>query len=260
MPEIRLERNGSIARLVIDHPERRNALTPEMMQQLGEGLDAITADTTLRAVVLTGAGDRSFASGGDISRFGETRKDYESTKLAADRRAAVFRRIADLDRPVIAMIHGYCMGGGMALALQADLRFAADDALFAIPAARLGIAYGAEGIEKLMALVGPSVTKDILFSARRIDAAEALSLGLVNRVVPKAELEAVTHDYCEQLARNAPLSMASSKLTVRQLLKPAGDRDYGAIELSQRRAAESADIVEGRTAFMEKREPQFRGV
>lgn len=259
MPEIRLERRDALAWLIIDHPERRNALTPEMMVQLGEHLDTISADQSYRAVVVTGAGEKSFASGGDISRFKETRKDYSTTQAAAKRRYEVFARMTHLDRPVVAMIRGYCMGGGMALALQADLRFAASDAVFAIPAARLGIAYSPTGIETLMSLVGPSAARDILYSGRRIQADEAMALGFVNRVAEPEELESLTLEYCGQLAQNAPLSMAASKLAVRELLKPAGSRDSEALEAASRRAAESADIVEGRTAFMEKRPPQFKG-
>lgn len=260
MPKIHLEHRDALAWIVIDHAERHNALTPEMMAELGEHIDTIEADTSLRAVVITGAGDKSFASGGDISRFKETRKDYDATRAAAARRYEVFERMNRLDRPVVAMIRGYCMGGGMALALQADLRFAAEDAVFAIPAARLGIAYSAKGIEWLMALVGPSVAKDILFSGRRIPSDEALRLGLVNRVAPGANLEQVTLDYCNTLTGNAPFSIAATKIAVGEFLRPAADRDLDAVDAAARRAAESEDINEGRTAFLEKRRPVFRRV
>jgi enoyl-CoA hydratase len=259
MPEIRLSREDGIAWLVIDHPERRNALTPEMMQQLSQGLEEIASDSATRVVVIRGAGDRAFASGGDISRFGETRKDFASTQDAAAKRKAVFAQMTSMGKPVVAMIRGYCMGGGLALALQTDLRFASSDATFAIPAARLGIAYGAEGIEKLAGLVGPSVAKDILFSARRINADEALAMGLINKILPAEELETYTRSYCAALAQNAPLSIAASKFTIEQLALPPASRDVGRIEDLQRAAAESQDIVEGRTAFMEKRNPVFRG-
>ncbi|MDI6028820.1 enoyl-CoA hydratase-related protein [Corticibacterium sp. UT-5YL-CI-8] len=259
MPEIRLTKEAGLAWLIIDHPERRNALNPEMMQQLSVGLDEVAKDISVRAIVLTGAGDKAFASGGDISRFGETRKDFEASQESAAKRKAVFAKMGAMDKPVVSMIRGYCMGGGMALALQTDLRFASTDATFAIPAAKLGIAYGPEGIEKLVALVGSSVAKDILFSARRITADEALAMGLINKVLTTGELEAFTRDYCLTLAKNAPLSIASSKFIIEQLALPAGARDTIRITDLQRAAAESDDIKEGRAAFLEKRPAKFVG-
>jgi len=259
MPEIRFTKEGALAWFVIDHPERRNALTQEMMGQLSEGLRSIADDNDVRAVVITGAGEKAFASGGDISRFGETRKDFEATQKSAAYRRAIFEQMNTLEKPVVAMIRGYCMGGGLALALEADLRFASSDATFAIPAAKLGIAYSATGIEKLAALVGPSAAKDILFSGRRIKAEEALSLGLINKVLPAEELEGFTRDYCGQLAKNAPLSIASTKFVLGQLALPVSARDYEKIAELQRAAAESEDIKEGRKAFLEKREPRFQG-
>lgn len=260
MPQIRLTRDAHIGWLTIDHTERLNALTPEMMAQLGQGLDEIAADPGVRVVVLTGAGHKAFASGGDISRFSETRVDYASTQAAAARRGAVFGKLGELPKPVIAMIRGYCMGGGMALALQADLRFAAEGSVFGIPAARLGIAYGPSGVQKLMSLVGPARARDILFSARRIGAEEAERMGLLNRVLPADALEPYVRAYAASLAQNAPLSIEAAKLIVGELEKPEGARDAQAMEAVQKKAAESADIVEGRTAFMEKRNPDFRGV
>ncbi len=259
MPEIRLTREGALAWLTIDHPERMNALTPEMMGQLDDALARIEGDRDIRAVIITGAGRKAFASGGDISRFAETRADHTQAREAGARRDAIFARLRDLPRPVVAMIHGYCMGGGLALALQADLRFAAEGAVFAIPAARLGIAYGPGGTEQLARLVGPSRAKDILLSARRFGAEEAERMGLVNRVLPPDTLEAHTRAYCGTLAGNAPISLEATKTIMAELHKPDAERDRTAIEAVMRRAADSADFVEGRTAFMEKRKPVFRG-
>src|SRR5690606_29425609 len=172
---------------------------------------------------------------------------------------AIFEKMNALDKPVITMIRGYCMGGGLAVAMETDLRFASSDSTFAIPAAKLGIAYSATGIEKLSTLVGPGAAKDILFSGRRLKADEALSLGLINRVLPPEELEAYTRDYCEQLASNAPLSIASTKFIISQLALPHASRNTARIEELQRAAAESEDLKEGRKAFMEKRKPTFHG-
>lgn len=259
MPEIRLHREGAIAWITIDHQERLNALTPEMTDRLGEAFDEVAADRQVRAVVLTGAGSKAFASGGDVSRFEETRKDYAATQAAAARRAATNGKMVAMEKPVVAMIRGYCMGGGMALALHADLRFASSDAVLGIPAARLGIAYSVPGIEKLTELVGLSAAKDILFSGRRVKAGEAMALGLLDRVVEPDALENVTRAYCEMLAKNAPLSIRSSKVILGELSKPASRRDTQRIEQVQRDAADSEDIKEGRNAFAEKREPVFVG-
>jgi len=260
MPEIRLAKEGGLAWFTIDHQERHNALTQEMMGQLAEGLEDVAVDQSVRAIIITGAGEKAFASGGDISRFGETRKDFEATQKSAARRKAIFERMNSIEKPVIAMIRGYCMGGGLAVAMETDLRFASSDATFAIPAAKLGIAYTATGMEKLSSLVGISAAKDILFSGRRLKAEEALSLGLINRVLPADELEPYTREYCQQLAMNAPLSIAASKFVLTQLALPPASRDNDRILEKQRVAAESEDIKEGRKAFLEKRKPVFRGM
>lgn len=259
MPEIRLTKDGATAWLTIDHQERLNALTGDMLLQLDAGMDEIEADPEIRAVVLTGAGSKAFASGGDISKFGETRKNYDQTRAAGERRSAIFGRLGTLSKPTISMIRGYCMGGGMALSLQTDLRFAAEGSTFGIPAAKLGIAYGQDGIEKLVALTGPARARDILYSARKIGAEEAERMGLINKVLPFEALEGYVREYCEMLARNAPISIANSKLVIGEVLKPRDKRDHAAMEAMQKKAADSADFVEGRTAFMEKRRPVFRG-
>ncbi|MGR3584264.1 MAG: enoyl-CoA hydratase [Pseudooceanicola nanhaiensis] len=259
MAQIALTRQGAVARLTIDHPERMNALTPEMLEDLEAALEEIEGDPALRVVILTGAGERAFASGGDISRFSDTQGSPERIREGSVRRERVFHRLGTFPKPVVAMIRGYCMGGGLALALQADLRFAAEGSTFGIPAARLGIVYGVGGVERLMQLVGPSRAKDILFSARRFDAAEAHRIGLVDRTLPPEELESAVGAYCDQLAENAPISVEASKVMVAQALLPKAARDTALIEALHRRSAESADLVEGRTAFMEKRRPVFRG-
>ena len=259
MPEIRLCRDGAIATLTIDHPERLNALTPGMLDDLDQALEVIEGDPDVRVVILTGAGDKAFVSGGDISKFSDSQATPERIEAGKMKRERIFGRLANCPKPVIAMIRGYCMGGGLALALLADLRFAAEGAVFGIPAARLGIVYGVGGVERLMQLVGPSRAKDILFSARRLDPAEALRIGLIDRVLAPEALEGAVREYCTTLAGNAPISVEASKVMVAQALLPAAARDTARIEDWQRRSAESADLVEGRTAFMEKRRPVFRG-
>jgi enoyl-CoA hydratase/carnithine racemase len=256
---IHVEKEGALGWLVFDHPERRNAISHEMWEALPKAAQALEDDPAVRVVVLRGAGEVAFVSGADISEFegrrtgAEAAADYEATTGRA------FGAIANLRKPVLAMIHGFCVGGGLATALAADLRYAADDARFAIPAARLGLAYHPGGVEALVAVVGPSAAKEVLFSGRRYTAAEALALGLVNRVFPKAELEAGVRALAAEIAGNAPLTLASAKLVVRELARDAADRDRAGMLESIQRCFESADYREGVRAFLEKRPPRFEG-
>lgn len=259
MPEIRISVENGTAWITVAHEERLNALTPEMIVQLGAAADQVSADPAVRSVVLRGAGIKAFVSGGDISRFKDSQRDAATIAEGAKRRDKAFGAIAAIPKPVIAMIQGYCMGGGLALALLADIRFAAEGSTFAIPAARLGIAYGVGGVERLTRLVGPSNAADILFSARRMGAEEAQRMGLINRVVPADMLEAQVATYCARLAENAPISIEAAKFNIAQAQLPAAARDEAAMTRLAEKSANSADLIEGRTAFMEKRKPVFRG-
>jgi enoyl-CoA hydratase/carnithine racemase len=256
---IQVVKEGALGWLIFDHPERRNAISHEMWQALPGAAAALGADPEVRVVLLRGAGEVAFVSGADISEFEGMRTGADAAAAYEETTGRAFGALVNLDKPVIAMIHGFCVGGGMATALAADLRYAADDAVFAIPAARLGLAYHAGGVQALEQLVGASTAKEVLFTARRYPAAEARQLGLVNRVFPKAELEREVREIAAGIAANAPLTVRSVKLMVRELARDPASRDRAAMAESIQRCFESADYKEGVRAFLEKRPPRFEG-
>lgn len=253
------EREGHIGWLTFNHPERRNAMSLEMWEATGVALDAFAADSDVRCVVMKGAGDKAFVSGGDISQFDKVRKDAATAEKYAGAANGARQRMASLEKPLIAMIRGYCLGGGLGVALNADLRIASSDSQFGIPAARLSIAYNFVGVKALVALVGPGVAKQILFTARRYPAETALRMGLIEDVVAPEALEATVRGYAETIAENAPLSLRATKLTVAQALADESQRDMALLKEIGREALDSYDYKEGRRAFMEKRKPVFLG-
>jgi len=257
--QVRSELEAPLGWLVFDHPERRNAITLSMWQEIPERAAALDADPDVRVVVMRGAGDVAFVSGADISEFEGARTGARAAQAYEETTARAFAALADLRKPLLAAIHGFCVGGGMALALGADLRYAADDAELAIPAARLGLGYHAAGVEALVRLVGPSVAKELFFSGRRFRADEALARGLVNAVAPKTELEARVRAVALEIAANAPLTLRCVKLVVRELAKDPAARDREAIARSIAACFESDDYREGVRAFLEKRRPAFHG-
>lgn len=257
---VRVERDADprLGWIVFDHPERRNAISTEMWRQIPEAVGELERDPAVRVVVLRGAGDTAFVAGADISEFGEMRTGRAAVDYDAEG-ARAFGALAGMTKPVIAMLRGHCVGGGVAIALCADLRYAADDAGFAVPAARLGLGYHVSGIEMLQSLVGPARAKEIFFTARRYAADEALAIGLVDAVLPAAELEGHVRDTALRIAGNAPLTVRSVKRIVAELAKPASQRDLEAANASIRACFESQDYKEGVRAFLEKRAPRFEG-
>jgi enoyl-CoA hydratase/carnithine racemase len=253
------EKDGAIGWMIFNNPERRNAISLDMWQAMPVILDHFDRDPAIRVIVLKGAGDKAFISGADISQFEKQRSSPE-TIAEYDRIAELAnQKLGEIRKPTIAMIHGFCIGGGVGVALQCDLRLAADNARFGVPAARLGLGYRWGGVKKLVDLVGPSFAKEIFFTARHFSAAEAVTMGLVNRALPEAELDAYVRNYCALIADNAPLTMEAVKGVVAELLKPGAQIDREQCEAMVKRCFDSADYIEGRRAFMEKRKPVFAG-
>ena len=253
------KKDGLIGWATFDHPERLNAVTQEMWLQLGEILEEFEQDDAIRVVVLKGAGDRAFVSGADISRFAQNRRNAAEVEESNRLTGLARQKLATLGKPSIAMINGYCIGGGLAIAIACDLRFAAEGSSFGIPAARLGVGYAPQGIGVLQALVGPAYTREIMFTGRRFDGEDALRMGLINRLLPVDELEPYVHDYARTIGGNAPLTIHAAKLTSLELLKEEDKRDFTAAEQAVKMCFDSEDYTEGRTAFMEKRRPEFKG-
>ncbi|MFL6839402.1 MAG: enoyl-CoA hydratase [Bradyrhizobium sp.] len=250
---------GGIGVITFNNPEKRNAMSLEMWEGLGSALIELRDNPDVRVVILVGAGDKAFVSGADISQFEKTRHNAEASEEYSQRSAAQRALLADYPKPTIACIRGFCLGGGMQVAMLADIRIASDNSQFGIPAAKLGIAYGYDGLRNLVSLVGPSWARLIMYTGMRVDAAEALRIGLVDRVLSDAELWEATMEIARTVSGNAPLAIQAAKITIAQVLKDPADRDMVAIKEIGHACMDSEDFREGRRAFMEKRKPQFKG-
>ena len=252
------EIDGAIGWMTFNKPARRNAVSLDMWEAMPTILDRFEQDPAVRVIVLKGAGEQAFVSGADISQFEQARSSPESNAHYDRVSGEASRRLAACGKPTIAMINGFCIGGGLAIAVACDIRIADEGARFGIPAARLGLGYEASGVKKLMDLVGPSFTKEIFFTARHFSAAEAREMGLVNRVVGGGSLADYTRQYCATIGENAPMTMHALKRTVGELVR--GEKaDLAASEALVQACFDSQDYIEGRRAFMEKRRPVFRG-
>lgn len=252
-------KDNGIGWITFNNPARHNAVSLEMWQALTATLESFATDPDVRVIILKGAGDKAFVAGADISQFKEKRSSPEAVEeynATADRASKTLR---NSPKPTIAMVRGYCIGGGTALAVGCDIRIAAEDARFGVPAAKLGLGYRFSGIKRLADVVGPAFTAEIFFTARQFTAQEALQMNLVNRVVPVAELEQYTLNYASTIVNNAPLTIAAVKRSIIEYLRNPAERDMALCQKMVDDCYASDDYKEGQTAFMEKRKPAFQG-
>jgi enoyl-CoA hydratase len=228
-----------------------------MWEAIPRVLEAFADDPAIRCVVLAGAGDKAFVSGADISQFEAQRSGPEAVQRYEELAEGAQAKLQSFDKPTVAMVRGYCLGAGVNIACVCDLRIAAEDARFGIPAARMGLGYRASSMKNLVDVVGAARAKEIMLTARQFGAAEAKEMGLAHRVVPAAELESFTREYCAAIAENAPLTMRAAKRIIREVSN--SEYDAALCRRWVRECFDSADYAEGRKAFMEKRKPNFQG-
>lgn len=249
--------DGDIGAIVIDNPHRHNAISNPMWQAITEAALAFDADPAIRVITIEGQGRKAFASGADISRF----ESAEGGPLGRGGSAftTACATVHAVSKPTVAIIRGWCLGGGMALAISCDLRLCNEAARFGIPAAKLSIGYPVEGLRRIVELVGLSTAKEIMFTARQYTAAEALRLGMVNHVLPDDAIDAFATDYIATIAAGAPLTQKGAKLALRELAKDESQRNLAAAEAIIAQCATSSDHAEGTRAFLEKRRPVFTG-
>ncbi len=251
--------DGTVGYLIFNNPEKHNAVSLEMWDAADTILDDFEGREDIRVVVLSGAGGKSFVSGADISKFEKERGSMEAVQHYNERVKTVYDRVQNFPKPTIAMVNGYCLGGGLNLAAACDLRFCSAKSKFAMPAARLALGYPYAAIKRLVNAVGLAAAKHLMFSAQRIDAEEAFRLGLVQQVLAEEELEGFVTDYAKQIAGNAPLTVKAMKLIANEVLKDPEETDFALCDRLVAECFASEDYKEGRRAFLEKREPQFQG-
>jgi enoyl-CoA hydratase/carnithine racemase len=251
--------DGSTLHIRFNNPAKHNALSVDMWEAVPPLLDAAQGDDRVKLVVFSGAGEKAFVSGADISQFEDMRAAKEAVKHYEAMAEKTLTGIHDFAKPTLACIRGWCIGGGVNVAIACDIRIAAGDSVFSIPAARLGLGYRFSAMKNLVDLVGPGAAKDLFFTARRIGADEAKALGLVSRVAPVEGLDALLAEYTTSIGENAPLTIQAAKFITREVLKASPDLDMEHCAGLIRGCFESADYTEGRTAFMQKRKPVFKG-
>ena len=252
-------KENGIGWVIFNNPEKRNAMSLEMSEATAAAMESYAKDPEVRVVILRGEGGKAFVSGADISQFKERRSSMEQVRAAEAISERTNKAIRECPKPVIAMIRGFCMGGGLGVAVACDIRIASDDSRFGVPAAKLGVGYRFTGIRRLAELVGPQFTAEIFYTGRQFTSQEALQMGLVNRLLPVAELDKYVADFAATLAGNAPLTLAAVKKCLIELRKDPAERDLDQCQKMVEDCFASEDYIEGRTAFMEKRKPAFKG-
>ena len=256
---LRVEKRGATGWIVFDQPAKRNAISDAMWRGIPPAMKQFDADPDVRCVCFRGAGTQAFSAGADVSEFEKNRSSSEAVVGYDDLLDRVLHAIQGSLKPSVAMISGYCLGGGVEIALACDLRYCAQSSQFGIPAARLGLAYNVEGHKRLLETVGHARAREIMFLGRRYNAEEALAMGMVHRVVPDDQLERFTGEILQTLAENAPLSIANTKTILEEYAKSVGAPDHERMRAAIERCARREDYKEGRRAFMEKRKPSFKG-
>jgi len=254
-----LDEDGSTLQIQFNNPDRHNALSMDMWEAVVPLLSAAESDDRIRLVVFSGAGEKAFVSGADITQFEDLRAAQEAVARYESVAEQALMGIYNFSKPTLASIKGYCIGGGVNVAMSCDIRIASSDAVFAIPAARLGLGYRYSALKNLVDLVGPAMAKDLFFTARRIDANEARNIGLITRVCETGELPALQAEYKKALAENAPITVRAGKAIIAEILRASPEIDHDKCRQLIRDCFESEDYSEGRRAFMEKRKPVFRG-
>lgn len=250
---------GKVGFMTFNNPERHNAVSFEMWEAAERILDSFESNPDVRVVVLTGAGGKAFVSGADISKFERERASEEAVQRYNTLVEKVYSRIYRFPKPTIAMIRGYCIGGGLNLAICCDMRFATEGSRFALPAAKLGLGYGYNGLRRYIETIGPMATKEIFFTARQFTTQEALRWGMINEVVGDDELERTVTEIGNTIADNAPLTIATIKRSTVEILRDPEGQDIAACDAMVAACFASDDYREGRRAFLEKRKPQFIG-
>ncbi len=254
------EKENGIGWITFNNPARHNAMSFEMWQSMAEVLNAYAQDPEVRVVVLKGAGEKAFVAGADISQFKERRTGPEAVAEYNAMADSANKSLVNCPKPTIAMVRGYCIGGGTGIAVACDIRIASEDAKFGVPAAKLGLGYRFVGIKRLCDIVGPQFAAEIFYTSRQFTAPEALAMNLINRMLPAAELEKYVRDYANTIVNNAPLTIAAVKRALLEYVKDPAERDLDGAQTMVDACFASQDYIEGQTAFMEKRKPVFKGI